>query len=258
MSVRGDEATVASNARWTALWTSLIVFVLSLVLWVKFDTGEAGLPVRREGPVAAGVGVGYKMGVDGISVLFVLLSTAADADLHPGELGVDRTGGARVHARLPRPGNDDGGHVLRARLRGVLHVLRGRADPDVPDHRDLGRAAAGLFGVQVLSLHAHRLGADAAGAAGDVVPGRHDRHRRAAEDTDAGRHAELVVPGLPRVFRGEGADVAGAHLAARCACRGAHGRLGHPGRRAAEDGRLRVPALLRADAAAARRRISRR
>jgi NADH-quinone oxidoreductase subunit M len=42
MSVRGDEATVASNARWTALWTSLIVLVLSVVLWVKFDTGEAG------------------------------------------------------------------------------------------------------------------------------------------------------------------------------------------------------------------------
>jgi NADH-quinone oxidoreductase subunit M len=42
MSVRGDEATVASNARWTALWTSLIVLVLSIVLWVKFDTGEPG------------------------------------------------------------------------------------------------------------------------------------------------------------------------------------------------------------------------
>ena len=42
MSVRGDEATVASNARWTALWTSLIVLVLSLVLWVEFDPGEAG------------------------------------------------------------------------------------------------------------------------------------------------------------------------------------------------------------------------
>ena len=35
--VRGDEATVASNARWTALWTSLIVFLLSLVLWARFD-----------------------------------------------------------------------------------------------------------------------------------------------------------------------------------------------------------------------------
>ena len=28
MAVRGDEATIASNARWTALWTSLIVLVL--------------------------------------------------------------------------------------------------------------------------------------------------------------------------------------------------------------------------------------
>ena len=42
MSVRGDEATVASNARWTALWTSLLVLALSLVLWVKFDPREPG------------------------------------------------------------------------------------------------------------------------------------------------------------------------------------------------------------------------
>ena len=42
MAVRGDEETVASNARWTALWTSLLVFALSLVLWVKFDPAEAG------------------------------------------------------------------------------------------------------------------------------------------------------------------------------------------------------------------------
>jgi NADH-quinone oxidoreductase subunit M len=42
LTVRGDEATVASNARWAALWTSLIVFVLSLVLWFEFDRGQAG------------------------------------------------------------------------------------------------------------------------------------------------------------------------------------------------------------------------
>ena len=42
MSVRGDEHTVASNARWTALWTSLLVLALSLVLWVKFDPREPG------------------------------------------------------------------------------------------------------------------------------------------------------------------------------------------------------------------------
>ena len=37
LMVRGDEAVVASNARWTALWTSLVTFVISLVLWVRFD-----------------------------------------------------------------------------------------------------------------------------------------------------------------------------------------------------------------------------
>jgi NADH-quinone oxidoreductase subunit M len=75
MSVRGDEATVASNARWTALWTSLIVFALSLILWVKFDQTEAGFQFIEEVKWLPEYGVGYKMGVDGIAVLFVLLST---------------------------------------------------------------------------------------------------------------------------------------------------------------------------------------
>jgi NADH-quinone oxidoreductase subunit M len=75
MSVRGDEETVASNARWTALWTSLIVLVLSLVLWVKFDPSDANFQFVEEVKWLPEYGVGYKLGVDGISVLFVLLST---------------------------------------------------------------------------------------------------------------------------------------------------------------------------------------
>src|ERR1700749_1297960 len=75
MMVRGDEATVASNARWTALWTSLLVFVLSLVLWVKFDVSEAGFQFNERVTWMPEYKVGYSMGVDGISVLFVLLST---------------------------------------------------------------------------------------------------------------------------------------------------------------------------------------
>lgn len=74
--VRGDEATVASNARWTALWTSLIVFLLSLVLWARFDTGDAGFQFAESVDWLPEFGVGYRMGVDGVSVLFVLLSTA--------------------------------------------------------------------------------------------------------------------------------------------------------------------------------------
>ena len=73
--VRGDEATVASNARWTALWTSLLVFVLSLVLWVKFDATESGFQFNEHLTWMPEYKVGYSMGVDGISVLFVLLST---------------------------------------------------------------------------------------------------------------------------------------------------------------------------------------
>jgi NADH-quinone oxidoreductase subunit M len=75
MSVRGDEETIASNARWTALWTSLIVLVLSLVLWVKFDPSDANFQFVEEVKWLPEYGVGYKLGVDGISVLFVLLST---------------------------------------------------------------------------------------------------------------------------------------------------------------------------------------
>ncbi|WP_149537362.1 NADH-quinone oxidoreductase subunit M [Siccirubricoccus phaeus] len=74
--VRGEEAVVARNARWTALWTSLLVFFLSLILWVKFDTSSAGFQFEEKLSWLPEFGVGYHMGVDGISVLFVLLSTA--------------------------------------------------------------------------------------------------------------------------------------------------------------------------------------
>jgi NADH-quinone oxidoreductase subunit M len=75
LAVRGDEATVAANARWTALWTSLIVFALSLVLWVRFDQSDPGFQFVESAAWLPQWNIAYKMGVDGISVLFVLLST---------------------------------------------------------------------------------------------------------------------------------------------------------------------------------------
>jgi NADH-quinone oxidoreductase subunit M len=76
MSIRGEEEVVASNARWTALWTSLIVFGLSLILWFRFDPANPGFQFQESVAWLPEFGVGYRMGVDGISVLFVLLSTA--------------------------------------------------------------------------------------------------------------------------------------------------------------------------------------
>ena len=60
-----------------------------------------------------------------------------------------------------------------------------------------------------------------------------------------------------RRVRDQGAAVPVPHLAARRARRGADGRLGHPGRRAAEDGHLRAAAL-RVSAVSRRRRCTSR
>lgn len=74
-SVRGDEETVARNARWTALWTSGIVLLLSLILWFRFDRTTAEFQFVERAVWLGEWGIGYHMGVDGLSVLFVLLST---------------------------------------------------------------------------------------------------------------------------------------------------------------------------------------
>ncbi len=76
MTVRGAEDVVARNARFAALWTSLIVFLLSLKLWFAFDTSEPGFQFQEHATWLPDFKVDYRMGVDGISVLFVLLSTA--------------------------------------------------------------------------------------------------------------------------------------------------------------------------------------
>jgi len=73
--IRGDEAVVARNARWTAVWTSGITFLMSLLLWINFDTAKAGFQFVEKSEWIAGFGITYHMGVDGISVFFVLLST---------------------------------------------------------------------------------------------------------------------------------------------------------------------------------------
>ncbi len=73
--VRGDEETVAANARWVALWTTLVTFLVSLVLWFDFDRGTAAFQFVEQVAWFPGTGIAYHVGVDGISVLFVLLST---------------------------------------------------------------------------------------------------------------------------------------------------------------------------------------
>src|SRR5205085_11332763 len=77
MTTSGDEATVARNARAIALSTSVIVFALSILLWVYFDptTPAFQFVERARWVTIGGVTISYHMGIDGISLFFVLLST---------------------------------------------------------------------------------------------------------------------------------------------------------------------------------------
>jgi NADH-quinone oxidoreductase subunit M len=73
--IRGEPDVVARNARSVALWTSLITFVLSLFIWLNFDNTTAAFQMVERADWIPAFKINYHMGVDGISVLFVLLST---------------------------------------------------------------------------------------------------------------------------------------------------------------------------------------
>src|SRR3546814_5612555 len=107
----------------------------------------------------------------------------------------------RSHDRLPGPRDPDGGHVLRPRYPGVLRLLRGRADPDVPDHRGVGRSATGLCRLQVLPLYDGRLGADDDRHPGDVLAGRDHRHPDADGVRFRGRRSEEHTSELQSLLR---------------------------------------------------------
>ena len=60
-------------ARWIALIVSTLTFVLSLWMWSRFDNSNPGFQFV-ENYQWIGSSIGYRMGVDGVSVLFVVLT----------------------------------------------------------------------------------------------------------------------------------------------------------------------------------------
>ncbi len=74
LGISGEKEIVERNARNAALLTTVATFIFSMVLWFSFDKNMAGFQFVEEAEWL-GSGIKYKMGVDGISVLFVLLTT---------------------------------------------------------------------------------------------------------------------------------------------------------------------------------------
>ncbi|MGB4828955.1 MAG: NADH-quinone oxidoreductase subunit M [Paracoccaceae bacterium] len=71
--MRGDDHAAQMGAKRLALFTSTATFLASLFLLVDFDPANTGFQFVEERPWI--LGLTYKMGVDGISILFVMLTT---------------------------------------------------------------------------------------------------------------------------------------------------------------------------------------
>ena len=72
--MRGDDETALRNMRWGALWTTIVTFVLSLLIWVNFDSGTSDFQFVEKHAWLGGAAT-FQMGVDGISMPFVILTT---------------------------------------------------------------------------------------------------------------------------------------------------------------------------------------
>ncbi|MBT9243973.1 NADH-quinone oxidoreductase subunit M [Gemmobacter fulvus] len=71
--LRGDDAAAQRNAKWVALLATSATFLVSLTILAGFDPANTGMQFVEEYDWI--LGLKYKMGVDGISVLFVMLTT---------------------------------------------------------------------------------------------------------------------------------------------------------------------------------------
>ena len=75
LMIRSSGAVADNNAKFVALWTSGFTFVISLVLLFGFDNTVTGYQFEEFATWIGGTNINYHLGVDGISMPFVLLST---------------------------------------------------------------------------------------------------------------------------------------------------------------------------------------
>ena len=229
LTLQGEDEATLRNANWAALLTTIVVFLLSLVAWARFDTASAAFQLVEQ-KSWFGSGLIYKMGVDGISMPFVLLTTflmpfcilaswesitfrvkeymVAFLVLETLMIGVFCAldlvlfylffEGGLIPMFLII-GIWGGKRRIYASFKFFLYTLLGSL----------------LMLLAILAMYGKTGTTDIVAAAQDAIP---------VVDAD------MAVARLLRLLRGEDADVAGPHLAARRARRGADGGLGHPGR----------------------------
>src|SRR3954467_14019116 len=74
LTLRGAEVAVRSTARWAALATTIVTFLLSLVAWSRFDGSTPAFQLVETHAWLTET-IRFKLGVDGFSMAFVILTT---------------------------------------------------------------------------------------------------------------------------------------------------------------------------------------
>ncbi len=68
-----DNEVSRRNVKNVALWTTLLTFFLSIFIWIEFDNSVAGFQMVEKADWLGSIS--YHLGVDGISMLFIILTT---------------------------------------------------------------------------------------------------------------------------------------------------------------------------------------
>jgi len=71
---KGSDKNVEKNSKYVAIFTSVTNFLLSLFLWYSFDRSTSNFQFVEEKVWMDGF-INFKLGIDGISILFILLTT---------------------------------------------------------------------------------------------------------------------------------------------------------------------------------------
>ena len=71
---RGPQKNVEKNSKYVAIFSSLTNFLLSLFLWYSFDASTPNFQFVEEKNWMEGF-INFQLGIDGISILFILLTT---------------------------------------------------------------------------------------------------------------------------------------------------------------------------------------
>ncbi len=72
--IRGNTKTVEKNSKYVAIFTSLVNFLITIFLWFSFDNSTANFQFVEEKNWMSGY-ISFQLGIDGISILFILLTT---------------------------------------------------------------------------------------------------------------------------------------------------------------------------------------